>query len=267
MQASEFLVPPGTAVDLDHFPTNAKDPEGKDDAVAELAELITELQDLQEMLWAQHEHRVLVILQARDAGGKDGTIRKVFSELNPQSVKVTSFKQPTEPELDHDYLWRVHTHVPGNGELMVFNRSHYEDVLVVRVRDLVPKARWKKRYRQIREFERMLVEEGTTIVKFHLHISKDEQRARLQARVDDPKKHWKFAPADVAEREHWDSYRTAYEEMLEKTSTDVAPWYVIPSDHKWFRSLEVARIMVHTLRGLGLEYPPADPDLAGVVVT
>ena len=266
MQPSDFLIAPGHRVALDEIPTAVEYPAGKPAAGNEIQHLVAELADLAERLRAQNSHRVLAVLQGRDAGGKDGTVRNVFSALNPHSVKVTSFSKPTSPELAHDYLWRVHSCVPGDGELGIFNRSHYEDVLVARVHDLVPKARWKKRYQQICDFERMLVEEGTTIVKFYLHISKDEQRQRLQSRVDDPAKHWKYTSDDLADRARWDDYTHAYEDVLTTTSTDDAPWYVIPADQKWYRNLAVARIMVDTLRALKLEYPPGDPALEHFVV-
>lgn len=266
MHPSDFLIEPGRTVTLDELPTVAEHPEGKAAALVETQRLVAELQDLQQKLWAQHERRVLVVLQARDAGGKDGTVRHVFGHLNPQSVKVTSFSQPTAPELAHDYLWRVHARVPEDGQLGIFNRSHYEDVLIARVHDLVPRAQWKKRFRQICDFERMLTEEGTTIVKFFLHISKEEQRKRLQARVDDPAKHWKYTPADLADRALWDDYGLAHEEMLEKTSTEYAPWSIVPADDKWYRNLVIATVMVHTMRGLNLEFPPGDPTLEHVVV-
>jgi PPK2 family polyphosphate:nucleotide phosphotransferase len=202
-----------------------------------------------------------------DTGGKDGVIRSVFDGVNPQGVKVASFKRPTDLELAHDYLWRVHPRVPAKGEITIFNRSHYEDVLVVRVHDLVPAARWERRFQQINEFEEMLVEEGTTILKFFLHISKDEQKERLQARLDDPSKHWKFSLGDLAERERWDDYQAAYEDVLNMTSSPHAPWYVVPADRKWFRDLVIATALVETLEKMGLEYPANPDDLSGVVIT
>ena len=225
------------------------------------------LEELQEMLWADGRHRLLVVLQAMDTGGKDGTIRKVFEGVNPVGVRVASFKTPTSPELAHDYLWRVHPHVPGDGEITVFNRSHYEDVLVVRVHNVVPQSQWEKRYRHLVEFERLLTDEGTTIVKFFLHISKDEQRLRLQARIDDPTKHWKFSMGDLDERQHWDDYQRAYEEALSNTSTSFAPWYVVPADRKWYRDLVVSTVLVEILEKMELRYPaPENDDLSGVVV-
>ena len=231
-----------------------------------VTQLNKRLEELQEMLWADRRHRLLVVLQAMDTGGKDGTIRKVLEGVSPVGVRVASFKRPNDPELAHDYLWRVHPQVPGDGEIVVFNRSHYEDVLVVRVHDLVPQARWEKRYRHLVEFERLLTDEGTTIVKFFLHISKEEQRLRLQARLDDPTKHWKFALADLDERKHWDDYQRAYEDALSHTSTASAPWYVVPADRKWYRDLVVSSVLVDVLEKMELRYPPPEEGLSGVVV-
>ena len=239
---------------------------GKKQGLKALGKLTRELVDLQRVLWAQHEHRLLVVLQGMDTAGKDGTIRHVFGPMNPQGVRVTSFKVPTPAELDHDYLWRVHPAVPGKGEIGIFNRSHYEDVLVVRVHGLVPEERWRKRYRHIAEFERMLADEGVTILKFFLDISKEEQRARLQARLDDPAKNWKFSDADLAERKLWGKYREAYQEALARTSTRQAPWYVVPSDRKWYRKLVVATVVRDTLASLRMEYPKPAGDLGGIVV-
>jgi PPK2 family polyphosphate:nucleotide phosphotransferase len=220
-----------------------------------LRELTTQLRDLQELLYAEGKHRILMVLQATDTGGKDGVIRRVFRTVNPQGVKVSSFKAPSDSELAHDYLWRIHHETPARGEIRIFNRSHYEDVLVVRVRNLVPEEVWERRYQQINDFERMLAEEGTTIVKFYLHISKAEQATRLQDRLDDPAKHWKFSPGDLAERKLWDTYQEAYEAMLSRTSTAWAPWYVVPSNAKWYRDLVIARLLVETLEGLAMRYP------------
>ena len=249
------------------------DPEDKGDfdgeraeAEAEFAAINDRLEALQELLYAEGRHRVLVVLQAMDTGGKDGVIRKVFEGVNPTGVRVASFKVPTVPEMARDYLWRVHQQVPANGELVIFNRSHYEDLLVVRVHQLVPEARWKRRFDQIQAFEQQLAEEGTTILKFFLHISKEEQRRRLQDRLDQKDKHWKFSLGDLAERKLWEDYMEAYEEAIDRTSTDLAPWYVIPADRKWYRDLVVCRILVKTLESLDMQFPqPAD--LTGVVVT
>jgi len=205
-------------------------------------------------------------LQATDTGGKDGTIRAVFEHTNPQGVHVASFKRPTSEELAHDYLWRVHKHTPAAGHITIFNRSHYEDVLVVRVKQLVEEAQWKKRYEHIRNFEQMLADEGTTIVKIYLHISKEEQRERLQARIDNPDKHWKFEIGDLKERLVWDEYQLAFEEMLAETSTDAAPWYVIPANRKWYRNVVISQLLVNTLEGMaGKDFEP-NPDLVGLVV-
>lgn len=233
-----------------------------DKAAAKLAaeKLNARLEALQELLHAEHKHKLLVVLQAMDTGGKDGTIRRVFDGVNPLGVRVASFKAPTPVELDHDYLWRAHAQVPGRGELTIFNRSHYEDVLVVRVHEFVPERVWRKRYAQIRDFERMLVEEGTTIVKFFLHISKDEQKERLQARLDDRENQWKFNPGDLKERELWDSYMAAYQEAVAETSTKDAPWYVVPANKKWYRDWAILKIMVDTLEGMKIAYPKPDFD-------
>jgi PPK2 family polyphosphate:nucleotide phosphotransferase len=263
-----LLVRPGTKLDLSDIDPQAT-PEysgDKESSVARIAELNRRLEELQELLYAEGKHRVLVVLQAMDAGGKDGTIRKVFDGVNPSGVKAPSFKKPTEPELARDYLWRVHPHVPADGELVIFNRSHYEDVLVVRVLDLVEKDRWRKRYRHIVEFERMLADEGTTIVKIYLHISKDEQRERLQARLEEPAKNWKFEKGDLAMRERWGDFMAAFEEALEETSTEHAPWYVVPANRKWYRNVAVLEIMVQTLESLNMSFPPADPDIATITI-
>ena len=235
-------------------------------AEAEFAAINNRLEALQELLHAEGRHRVLVVLQAMDTGGKDGVIRKVFEGVNPTGVRVASFKVPTAPEMARDYLWRAHQQVPANGELVIFNRSHYEDLLVVRVHELAPEKRWRRRFDHIQAWEQMLADEGTTIVKIFLHISKDEQRQRLQDRLDDPEKRWKFSLGDLKEREHWNDYQAAYEEVIDRTSTDSAPWYVIPANRKWYRDLVICRILVATLESLAMTFPqPAD--LTGVVVT
>jgi PPK2 family polyphosphate:nucleotide phosphotransferase len=201
-----------------------------------------------------------------DAGGKDGTIRHVFEGVNPAGVRVASFKTPTSEELDHDYLWRIHKLVPGNGEMVIFNRSQYEDVLVVRVHNFVPSEVWSKRFDQINEFERTLAENGTTILKFYLHIDLDEQKKRLQARLDDPSKHWKFRLGDLQERKLWPDYMQAFEDVLSKTSTDYAPWYIVPANRKWFRDLVISSVLVDTLEGLEMKYPESEENLVGVVI-
>jgi len=264
---NRYRIEPGTVVSLsDRDPAATWGFDGdKGDSKDRLQHLTKELARLQELMYAQGKHRLLVVLQAMDTGGKDGTIRHVFDGVNPQGVTVASFKRPTDEELAHDYLWRVHPRVPGNGHITILNRSHYEDVLVVKVHSLVPEARWSRRFDHINDFERMLADEGTTILKFFLHISKEEQAARLQSRLDDPAKRWKFARGDLAERARWDDYVAAYEAALGRTSTPWAPWYVVPSDRKWYRNLVVGSVLVETLESLGMEYPEPE-DLAGVVI-
>lgn len=263
---NRYRVTPGSKVALSDWDPEDLGGRQEKDAKERLDRLNKRLEELQEILFAQGKHKVLVVLQAMDTGGKDGVIRRVFDGVNPLGVKVASFKKPTPEELSHDYLWRVHRHTPANGELVIFNRSHYEDVLVVRVHELAPKGRWQKRYDQINHFERLLVEEGTTIIKFFLHISKDEQKKRLVARLDDPAKRWKFALGDLEERDRWDDYMAAFEDVLAKTSTDAAPWYIVPANHKWFRDLVVSEVLVETLENLGLEYPRPAEDLDSVVI-
>lgn len=262
-----YRVEPGTKVNLDDWsPNDTGGYESKTLAKEEFKRLRDRLEELQELLYAESKHKVLIVLQATDTGGKDGTIRHVFDGVNPQGVKVTSFKKPTESELAHDFLWRVHEHTPATGEIMLFNRSHYEDVLVVRVHDLVPEERWRKRYEHINAFEKLLADEGTTILKFYLHIDRDEQKKRLQDRLDRPEKNWKFNSGDLAERKLWDQYRAAFEEAIEKTSRPWAPWYVIPANRKWFRNLLISRIIVNTLEGLDMSYPQAEPGIENLVI-
>lgn len=237
---------------------------GEESTAREQTEVLrTELVALQMRLYAESRQRLLVVLQAMDTGGKDGVIRKVFSGVNPLGVKVARFERPNNSELAHDYLWRVHPHVPANGEITIFNRSHYEDVLVVRVNGLVPKARWQHRYQHIRDFERMLADEGTTIIKFFLHIDRDEQARRLQARIDDPSRHWKFDPHDLEQRQHWNRYMTAFRDAIVETDRKRAPWYVIAANHKWYRDWAVMNILVRTLREMNPRFPPVsiDPSL------
>jgi len=205
-------------------------------------------------------------LQAMDTGGKDGVIRRVFDGVNPQGVRVASFKVPTPEELEHDYLWRVHKVTPGDGEMVIFNRSHYEDVLVVRVHNLVPPEVWEKRFDQINAFERLLAENGTTILKFFLHIDLDEQKARLQARLDDPAKRWKFRLGDLEERKRWHEYLKAFEDVLSKTNTEYAPWYIVPANRKWYRDLVISSVLVKTLEGLHMKFPEPEENLEGVVI-
>ena len=263
-----YRVMPGAGVELAEWDPRDKAmfDGGKRDARGVLRELNGRLEALQEVLYAEGKHKVLIVIQAMDTGGKDGTIRHVFDGVNPQGVKVASFKKPTAEELAHDYLWRVHQHAPGKGEIVIFNRSHYEDVLVVRVRNLVPPAVWGRRYAQINNFERLLAEEGTTILKFFLHISRDEQKVRLQARLDEPNKQWKFNIGDLGERALWDDYVRAYQDVLSKTSTDWAPWYIVPADRKWYRNLVISSVVVEALTALDLHYPEPEADLDQVVI-
>ncbi|HAX82688.1 MAG TPA: polyphosphate kinase [Actinobacteria bacterium] len=264
----QYRIAPGTTVHLaDHDPADESwCPDGKDGARSAAKKATRRLEELQELLYAQGRHRLLVVLQAMDTGGKDGVIRRVFEGVNPLGVKVASFKKPSPADLAHDYLWRIHPHVPGNGEIAIFNRSHYEDVLVVRVHSLVPPERWERRYDHINAFERLLADEGTTILKFFLHISRDEQAARLRSRLEDPAKQWKFAKGDLEERALWDDYVTAYEAALSRTSTAAAPWHVVPADKKWYRDFVIGRILVDALESLQMSFPPPADDLAGIVV-
>lgn len=253
----------GQKIKLAEWDANKKDGFSgtKEEARTELADLTQKLAELQDILFAQHEHKILIILQAMDTGGKDGVIRSVFGKVDPQGVRVANFKVPTPIELDHDYLWRVHQQVPGKGELVIFNRSHYEDVLVVRVHQLAPEKAWKRRFQQINAFEKMLVEEGTTLIKFYLHIDPEEQRQRLLERIDIPEKQWKFNSGDLKERGRWKDYMDAYEDVLSKTSTREAPWYIIPANRNWYRNWLIASILVSTLKSLKMKFPPAEENI------
>jgi PPK2 family polyphosphate:nucleotide phosphotransferase len=266
--AGRWRVEPGDKVRLDKVDTRSTDgaPGDKDETGKAVEDLHAELDGLQERLYAEGRQSLLVVLQAIDAGGKDGTIKHVFRALNPAGCRVVSFKVPSEEERSHDFLWRVHAKAPATGEVVVFNRSHYEDVLVVRVHDLVPEEVWRPRYDFINDFEANLAAAGTRIVKLYLHISKEEQAERFQARLDDPTKRWKFRKGDLEERARWDDYVAAFEEAISRTSTATAPWYVVPADRKWYRNWAVSRILVETLGDMDPQYPPAE-DLTGVVVT
>ncbi len=231
-----------------------------------LKKLTGELGNLQEVLYAQGQRKVLVILQAMDTGGKDGTIKGVFCDMDAMGIRVAAFKAPTELELSRDYLWRVHAQVPRKGEVVVFNRSHYEDIIAVRVRKIAPEDVWAKRYEHIVAFEKMLADEGTLVVKFFLHISPAEQKERLQARLDNPDKNWKFNPNDLKDRALWPAFTKAYEDMLHRTSTDYAPWFVIPADRKWYRNLAVAQIMVDAMKSMNLKFPKVDFDPGKITI-
>ncbi len=258
----KLIVPPDTNVRLKNF--DPGDTLGyKDDkkTQAKQAKLLQRLDDLQYLFYAVKNLALLIVLQGMDTGGKDGTIRHVMSSVSPQGCRVTSFKSPTPEELAHDFLWRIHAAVPEKGDFGIFNRSHYEDVLVVRVHKLVPKKVWKARYDEINLFEKLLAENRIRVVKFFLHISKDEQKKRLEARLTDPQKSWKISAADFAERKYWDDYVGAYEDAISRCSTQSAPWFIIPANHKWFRNFAVSKILVETLEDLDMQLPRPSLDL------
>ena len=261
----KFIVKPGQRLRLNEIdPSYKGHHETADAAVAETDRYRSKLSRLQSLLYAEKRRSVLIVLQALDAGGKDGLIKHVFATVNPQGARVIGFKKPTEAELAHDFLWRIHPHAPAKGEIVIFNRSHYEDVLITRVHKLIDKAVWTERYDRIREFEKSLSENGTTIVKFFLHISKDEQLSRFADRLKDTAHTWKISASDYEERAFWDDYITAFEDALSQTSTDYAPWFVIPANHKWFRNLAVSQIVADMLDQLGLSYPPPSVDLTEI---
>ena len=262
-----LIVSPGTPIRLaDYDPDDTGDFGDKDAAEDVLRRNTERLRDLQEVLWAEGKHAVLIVLQGMDAAGKDGTIEHVFHGVNPQGCQVTGFKVPTPEELDHDFLWRVHKAVPRRGMIGIFNRSHYEDVLVVRVENLAPEEVWSLRYEQINHFEKLLADTGTVILKFYLHISSDEQKERLEKRQRDPSKVWKFSRADVEKRRLWGGYMQAYEDALNRCSTPWAPWTVVPANRKWYRNLVVSQILVVTLNEMNPQYPKPEGDLDEVVV-
>ncbi len=268
MKPADTLVKPGSKLKLAKWDADEKTILNGDKAAARerLEADRAKLETLQELLYAEGRHKLLVVLQAMDTAGKDSTIRHVFQGVDPLGVRVTAFKAPTAHELAKDYLWRVHQHVPGKGEIMIFNRSHYEDVLVTRVNGWIDADECKRRYRQINDFERMLTETGTTILKFYLHISKDEQKKRLESRRDDPEKQWKFQPGDLAVRAQWDDYMKAYEDAIAATSTAWAPWHVIPANNKLARNLRVSALLIDALEGLDMRYPEAPPGVADTVI-
>ena len=260
-----LAVEPGSRVKLETIdPAFHGKHADKAGAEADLAREVSRLTALQYRLYAEKKHACLIVLQGIDAAGKDGTVWHVMTALNPQGTTVTGFKQPTELEHDHDFLWRVHPHTPAAGQVAIFNRSHYEDVLVVRVHGLVPKSVWSQRYHQINAFEKLLADNGTTIVKLFLYISPEEQLERFKDRLDDPSRQWKISDTDYKERAFWGDYAKAYEAMLERCSTDHAPWYVIPSNHKWFRNLAVSRILADTLDDLKMKMPKPTVDLDAI---
>jgi PPK2 family polyphosphate:nucleotide phosphotransferase len=259
----KFIVEPGSKARLGKIdPGYTGKHESRDTAIKETAKDVDRLGALQYLLYADASQSLLVVLQGLDAAGKDGTIRHLFTGLNPQGTFVADFKEPTKQELSHDFLWRVHARAPADGEVVIFNRSHYEDVLVVRVHKLVPRSIWSKRYDLINAFEAMLTERHTRILKFYLHISPDEQLARFKQRLDDPARRWKISESDYTERELWPKYIEAYEDAIERTSTKHAPWYVIPSDRKWFRNLAISQIVCNAVEEMGLKLPAPRVDLA-----
>ena len=260
---ARYRVEPGERIRLGDYETDDTNGYERSDAETELASLVERIAELQMRLYAEDSRSVLVVLQGIDAAGKDSTVRHVFSGSNPQGVRVYTYKEPTQEEAAHDFLWRYHADAPADGMIHVFNRSHYEDVLVVRVKGLAPEELWRSRYDSINDFERMLVREGTAVVKFFLHISKEAQLERFRERLERPDKHYKFSANDVRERRHWDSYAEAYEDAVNLTSTPWAPWYVVPSDHKWFRNLVVARIVAATLETMNPRWPENDPEVEG----
>ncbi len=262
----QLRIEPGSKVRLSQIDPAETHGYTKAGSTKELALGLSRLTGLQDRLWAEAKHPVLVVLQGIDAAGKDGTVGHVMSAFNPQGCPVTNFKVPSALEASHDYLWRVHQHLPAKGEIGIFNRSHYEDVLVVRVHDFVPRMTWKRRYDQINDWERMLVDEGTTIVKFFLLIDREEQRRRFQERHDNPTKRWKFKMGDLAERARWDEYTQAFEDALSRCSTAAAPWYVIPANKNWFRNLAVAEILGDVLEDLKPAYPAIDPSVPANLV-
>jgi|tagenome__1003787_1003787.scaffolds.fasta_scaffold20730194_1 PPK2 family polyphosphate:nucleotide phosphotransferase len=265
--AAATHIKPGSKVDLeDHKPDAKLGLRDEKSAREQTAKRVGRMAELATMLMAEHRRSVLVVLQGMDASGKDGTVKHCIGGLNPMSVRVAGFKAPNSTELAHDFLWRIHQVLPQRGEIGIFNRSHYEDVLVVRVEELVPKQIWKKRYAAINAFEQHLATEGTIVVKLFLHISQEAQAKRFRERLSNPTKNWKFSPDDLAKRAKWDEYMTAYRAMLERTSTATAPWHVVPADHKWVRDAVVTDILTRTLEGLDLRWPELAPEIRGLVV-
>jgi len=259
---NEYRVDPGKTIDLEKTDAAAKPRDlNRKRAERQFVSLTERLRDLQHLMYAEGKNSLLIVLQGRDAAGKDGTIRQVFGPMNPQGCRVTSFKVPSKEEAAHDFLWRCHKVAPRRGQVAIFNRSHYEDVLVVRVHDLVPRAVWSKRYDHINAFERLLADNGTLILKFYLHIDREEQLERFGKRIDNPKKNWKISGADYSERPHWDSYTEAFGDALTKCSTEHAPWFVIPANRKWFRNLVIAEIVADAMEQLQMSFPAPSVDM------
>jgi len=258
----KYRVEPGKKIDLETFDAAAKPADlDRKEAEQTFASLTEKLRDLQHLMYAEGKNSLLIVLQGRDAAGKDGTIRRVFGPMNPQGCRVTSFKVPSKEEQAHDFLWRCHKVAPRRGQVAIFNRSHYEDVLVVRVHDLVPRSVWSKHYDHINAFEQLLADNGTLILKFYLHIDREEQLERFGKRIDNPKKNWKISEADYSERPHWESYTEAFEDALSKCSTEHAPWFVIPANRKWFRNLVIAEIVADAIERLQMRFPEPSIDM------
>lgn len=265
--SQSIIVNPGDKVKLKDFdPNYTGDFRDKKTAEKKMKEIRKQMTELQSLLYAESKRSLLIILQALDTGGKDGTIRHVMGGVDPQGCDVKSFKVPTPDELAHDFLWRAHKVTPCKGKIVIFNRSYYEDVLIVRVHDLVPKEVWKKRYDQINDFERFLTENNTMVMKFYLHISKEEQKKRLEKRLIDPSKRWKFSEGDLKERKYWDNYMDAYEDALTKCSTEHAPWYIVPANNKWYRNLVIGQAIVDKLKSLDMKYPEPKIDYKKIVI-
>src|SRR5437660_6332025 len=262
----KFIVEPGTKIRFKHFdPDYHGKHESREQALPEIQKYVEKMAQLQYLTYAERKHSLLVVLQGLDAAGKDGVVRHVFTGMNPAGCVVSDFKQPTPEELAHDFLWRVHPHVPAKGSVAIFNRSHYEDVLVVRVHELAPEKVWSKRYDQINDFEQLIsTENNTTILKFFLHISKDEQLARFKKRLDDPARQWKISESDYKERDYWDDYIEAFEEVLTKTSAEHAPWFIIPANHKWFRDLSISQIITRTMEEMDMQFPKPTVNLGEI---
>lgn len=268
METQPLCVPAGEPIRLSDFDASYHAPEfNKKSAKRRIRENIAHLDELGHRLYAENRQALLLVLQGMDTAGKDGTIRTVMRGINPQICRIASFKAPSHVELDHDFLWRIHKETPRRGEVGIFNRSHYEDVLVVRVEQLAPESEWQTRYDRINEFERLLTQGGITIVKCFLHVSKDEQRERLQARLDNPQKRWKFNRSDLDTRARWDDYQAAYEDALNRCNTDVAPWYIIPSDRKWYRNLAVSQLVLDTMRQMDPQFPQPEGNLDDLVIS
>jgi PPK2 family polyphosphate:nucleotide phosphotransferase len=260
--AKKFRVEPGISINLEEIDADFSPKDlDRDEGEKRFRDLTVELRDLQHLMYAEDRRSLLIVLQGRDAAGKDGTIRHVFGPMNPQGTRVTSFKVPSKEELAHDFLWRCHRATPKRGTVGIFNRSHYEDVLVVRVHDLVAEKVWSKRFDHINAFERLLADNGTVILKFYLHIDRDEQLERFKKRIENPKKNWKISDADYAERPYWNAYTEAFQDAFSKCSTDIAPWFIVPANRKWARNLVIADIVAGTMNGLGMSFPKPEADM------